>query len=74
VALVCTSIGGPDENRSTIEDITTVMLNPRRTLPTFYAIDLRILFQFVLIKIGIIIFGHPHLHRWWRGVVVASLV
>ena len=29
---------GPEKNRSTVEDITTVMLNPRTTIPTFYAI------------------------------------
>ena len=38
------------------------MLNPSTNLPTFYAIDLHIFFQFVLIKLGIIVFGHAHLH------------
>jgi len=52
---------GSEKNLSTVEDITNVMLNPSTTLPTFYSIDLHILFQFVFIKLVIIIFGHAHL-------------
>jgi len=31
---------GPEKNRTTVEDITKVVLNPNTSLPTFYATDL----------------------------------
>jgi len=53
---------GAQGSRSTVEDITKVMLSLSTTLLTFYAIDRCILFQFLLINLGNIIFGHAHFH------------